>query len=136
LFSEAIEKFVHEQKIDRVEFYRDIDDQKLAELYAAAKLYVFPSRLEGFGLPALEAMSMGVPVIAARAGSLPEILGEAAEYFDPNSPAELAEAIETLWLDENKRNKMVARGREQIKKYSWTTMAKKNKTVYQNALRP
>lgn len=131
LFSEAIEKYAAEKEIKNVEFFRDVDDSKLAELYAEVKLYVFPSRLEGFGLPALEAMSMSVPVIAARAGSLPEVLGTAAEYFDPNNTAELAQLIEKLWDDENRRNELVAKGLEQIKKYSWKLMAEKIKTIYQ-----
>jgi len=130
LFSEAIEKYAREKEITKVEFFRDIDDSKLAELYASAKLYVFPSRLEGFGLPALEAMSMSVPVIAARAGSLPEILGEAAEYFDPNDTAKLVSLMEKLWLDETRRSELIALGLEQIKKYSWRVMAERIKNIY------
>jgi len=131
LFSEAIEKYVLAKKIEKIEFFRDVDDTKLAELYASAKIYVFPSRLEGFGLPALEAMSMEIPVISAKAGSLPEILGEAAAYFDPNNTTELAELMEKLWHDENQQKKLIAKGLEQIKKYSWVKMAKEIKNIYQ-----
>lgn len=132
LFSDAIEKYARQQGIERVEFFRNIDDEKLAELYAKARLYVSPSRLEGFGLPALEAMSMKVPVIAARAGSLPEVLGEAAEYFDPNDTNELADLLEKLWRDETRRNELVTRGIEQAEKYSWRLMAEQILGIYLN----
>lgn len=136
LFSEAIEKYVLEKKIEKIEFFRDVDDTKLAELYASTKIYVFPSRFEGFGLPALEAMSIEVPVISARAGSLPEILGEAAEYFDPNSTTELAELIEKLWHNKTRQNELVTLGTKQIKKYSWKKMAGEIKNIYQSSCTP
>jgi glycosyltransferase involved in cell wall biosynthesis len=77
IFSEIVKKYVTNINIPKeaVEFVNNPDDQKISELYSQANLYIFPSKLEGFGLPGLEAMAAGVPVIAARAGSLPEVLG-------------------------------------------------------------
>jgi glycosyltransferase involved in cell wall biosynthesis len=127
-FSDELEKYA--AGIDRIEFVREPSDKKLAELYASAKMFVFPSRLEGFGLPGLEAMSVGTPVIAARAGSLPEVYGEAAEYFDPNSTIELAETIEKLWNNETQQKELIEKGFEQIKKYSWKKMAEEIIQIY------
>ncbi|MFH1252981.1 MAG: glycosyltransferase family 1 protein [Candidatus Uhrbacteria bacterium] len=132
LFSEALELYTTklDLPISALEFIHDPDDETVAELYAGATLYVFPSKLEGFGLPGLEAMNAGVPVIAARAGSLPEVLGEAAVYFDPNSVTELADQIEKVWHNETLKKELVKKGFEQIKKYSWTKMAEKILEIY------
>jgi glycosyltransferase involved in cell wall biosynthesis len=128
LFSDKLEKYA--AGIDRIEFIREPSDEKLAELYASAKMFVFPTRLEGFGLPGLEAMSVGTPVIAARTSSLPEIYGKAAEYFDPNSAIELSETIEKLWNNEARQKELIEKGFEQIKKYSWKKMAEEIKEIY------
>ena len=127
-FADELEKY--SAGSERIEFVRDPSDEKLAELYSTAKIFVFPSRLEGFGLPGLEAMSVGTPIIAARAGSLPEVFGEAAEYFDPNSVSDLAETITKLWNNKEQQKKLVELGYEQIKKYSWQKMAGEIRKIY------
>ncbi len=107
-----------------------VPDEDLRDLYANASLYVFPSLCEGFGLPPLEAMACGVPVVSSGATCLPEILGEAAYYFDAENSADITAKISEVLSDNNLRAKLVARGFEQIKKYSWRKMALETQKVY------
>lgn len=115
-----------------VRFVMNPTDMKLAELYRDASLYVFPSKSEGFGLPPLEAMSMGIPVASSNATCLPEILGDAALYFPPDDVEAMAAAIEHGFSDERLRAELVATGREQVKKYSWASMARSILNLYGN----
>lgn len=108
-------------------------DDLLALLYKHAFCFVFPSLYEGFGIPPLEAMSMGCPVIASNASSIPEVVGDAAILFDPYSMDDLIRAIEYLY-DESKRNDLIKRGFEQEKKFSWAKMAKETLDIYKNML--
>ena len=103
-----------------------------ALLVAAAEALLYPSAYEGFGLPALEAMAAGVPVVASRHGALPETCGEAAAYVD-TEPAALAAAIRGLASDEEARRRMAAAGREHVKKYSPERMAERTLEVYREA---
>ncbi len=104
-----------------------VPPEKLAELYRTATALVFPTLHETFGLPPLEAMASGCPVVVSRAGSLPEICGEAARYFDPRSTDELVEAI--LGVVE-RPTELVAKGLEQAKRYTWDECARKHDAVY------
>ena len=106
-------------------------DEQLAKLYAGAHGYVFPSLCEGFGLPPLEAMSFSVPVAAARSSCLPEILGDAAVYFDPEDVQDMANAMNQLVDNNELRTRLITQGKTQIKKYSWATMAKEIQTIYE-----
>lgn len=101
-----------------------IAEQNLPHLYAGAELFVFPSFYEGFGIPILEAMACGTPVICSKTPSLLEAGGEAALYFNPNNTSEIAESIHTVLTNSNLRSKMVAVGKTQIKKFSYKKMAK------------
>lgn len=113
-----------------VVFVRSPGDAELAELYRHASLYLFPSRAEGFGLPGLEAMREGVPVAAARSGSLPEIYGDAAMYFDPDDLEAMVAAMESALNDEPLRRTLRARGRDRAARYSWARMAEETLKVY------
>lgn len=117
-------------------FIRNPSDADLASLYASARVYVFPSRIEGFGLPPLEAMTMQVPVACSDIPSLREILGESAVYFSPNDPKHMAETIAEVLRDEHLRTTLIQKGNEQTKKYSWTRMAQETASVYQSCERP
>jgi len=131
-FHDELETFAQTQGLgERVIFAGFVPDDELATLYRTAEAYVFPSLNEGFGLPGLEAMGFGTPVIASRASCLPEILGDAALYFNGLSPAELAAAVLRLRSEEGLRQRMVDAGRAQVGKYSWSEMARLTRGVYE-----
>ena len=106
-----------------VEYVGYVDAAKKAELYQNASLFVFPSLYEGFGLPVLEAMSAGAPVITSNRSSLPEVGGDAVYYVNPNNISELAEAMKTVLGDEKLRQAMIQKGLEQAKKFDWDKSA-------------
>jgi glycosyltransferase involved in cell wall biosynthesis len=109
--------------------------EKLVAYYQNASLFVFPSLSEGFGLPPLEAMAFGAPVLSSNRTAIPEACGEAAEYFDPHSPKDLAEKAEELLGDAEKRAQMTKLGKEQVKKFSWKKMAEQTLEVYAASLK-
>ncbi len=111
-----------------------IPDAQLEALYREAMVYVFPSLYEGFGLPPLEAMANSCPVISSDRASLPEILGSAALYFNPEDESDFIKKINNIFEDENLRNKLILDGLEMIKKYSWFECAKNTLSVYSEIL--
>jgi len=116
---------------DRVVFTGFASDDDKPFLMAGAQVYVLPSLYEGFGIPPVEAMSVGVPVVVSKVSSLPEICGEAAEYIDdPYSVASIKNAIENvLKLPEKERQKRIALGKEYVKRYNWKKTAEKTLEV-------
>ena len=96
---------------------------QLATVYRNADVFVFPSIYEGFGFPLLEAMALGVPSIAARSSSLPEIGGDATLYFDPKNARELTAALRRVLSDDNLRRDLIARGRERASEFRWDVAA-------------
>lgn len=118
----------------RVVFPGGVSEAELAALYSAALAYVFVSFSEGFGLPGLEAMQFGVPVIAARAGSLPEVYEDAARYCDPLDTSSIADALAEVASDAELRARLVALGRERVAEFSWERTAAQTLTIYQEAL--
>jgi glycosyltransferase involved in cell wall biosynthesis len=104
---------------DDVEIKSNVDDDQLAQLYASARVLVMPSLVEGFGLPILEAMGCGCPVATSNAASLPEVGGDAAQYFDPYDIEDMANCIQRILTDDHLRQEMIAKGFEQVKKFSW-----------------
>jgi glycosyltransferase involved in cell wall biosynthesis len=104
---------------DYVEIISNANDEQLAQLYASARVLVMPSLVEGFGLPILEAMACGCPVAASNAASLPEVGGDAAQYFDPYDIEDMANCIQRILIDDHLRQEMIAKGFEQVKKFSW-----------------
>lgn len=118
---------------DSVTFAGAIPDRQLAALLAGARVFVFPSIDEGFGMPALEAMSAGVPVVAARAGALPEILGTAAFWCDPSDESSIASAIEQAITDEAARAAAISKGIERAAEFSWTRSADQTLEAYRIA---
>ncbi len=108
-----------------------VPDAVLETLFKQATVYVFPSFYEGFGLPALEAMAKGCPVVSSNRSSLPEILGDAAIYFDPENTAEMTAKIKTVLNDDRLREDLRQRGFAQVKKYSWWECARATYEVYQ-----
>lgn len=109
--------------LDEIVFTGFVTDDDLCLLYNAADLFVFPSLYEGFGLPPLEAMACGTPVITSNLSSMPEIVGNAAFLVNPYDSIELAAAIEHVLKDEHLRSELTARGRERAKNFSWRKTA-------------
>lgn len=110
-------------------------DQELKILFSKALCFVFPSFSEGFGLPGLEAMASGCPVLAAKSSSLPEVYGEAAIYFDPKSATNLAKEITNLAKNKKISDKMREKGLIQAQKYSWRQMAEQTLGIYEQVLK-
>ena len=125
---------LRERATERVVFTGPVSEAELAALYAGALAYVFVSLSEGFGLPGLEAMAACVPVVAARAGSLPEVYGDAAHYCDPHDVNSIASALRDVARDEELRLRLVARGRVCAAEFSWTRTAEQTLAVYRKAL--
>ena len=117
-----------------IHFLGRLSDADLKAVYKKALAYVFPSLIEGFGLPGLEAMAAGVPVIAAEASCLLEIYEDAALYFDPHNPTDLAGKIDLILADVQLRQELIARGKSQARKYSWVKMAQQTWQTYQGKL--
>lgn len=134
-FYAELEKYVKRKLIRNVTFTGFVPDEELAWMYQHATAYVFPSLSEGFGLPGLEAMEYGLPVASSNATCLPEVYGEAAMYFDPNDTADMARVIKELVDNPQLRKDLTAKGKEQVKKYSWRKMAEETLEVYKQALK-
>ena len=100
-----------------------IPDGELATLYSAAETFAFPSHYEGFGLPVLEAMACGVPVVASRASSLPEVVGDAGMQVDPDDTERLSSALELLALNPEMRADFSVRGLERAAGFTWEAAA-------------
>jgi glycosyltransferase involved in cell wall biosynthesis len=111
-----------------------VDPSRTRELYTGARVLVVPSFEEGFGIPVLEAMTLGVPVIAARRGALPEVLGDAGQLVDPARPAEIATAITRLLRDDAFAAACATRGLARARGYGWDTTASRVITAYEQAL--
>jgi glycosyltransferase involved in cell wall biosynthesis len=117
----------------RVRFTGYLNDLQLAACYRLATIYVFPSLFEGFGLPPIEAMSHGVPVACSRAGAMPEVCGDAVEYFDPLDVESMAAALTRLLHDSGRRAELIEAGLAQCRRYSWTDAARETFGVYRDS---
>jgi len=131
---ERYEQYVKKQDIKNVLFTGFISEGQLLWLYQHCAAYVFPSLSEGFGLPGLEAMQAGAPVLSSSATCLPEIYGAAAHYFDPMDTKDMADKIVEVLDDPKLRAELIAAGKAQATKYSWQRMAEQTLAVYQQAL--
>jgi O-antigen biosynthesis alpha-1,2-mannosyltransferase len=107
-----------------------IPDTELAEWYAKAMIFAFPSLDEGFGMPVLEAMAAGIPVIAGNRSSLPEVAGDAALLLNPSVESELQAALETVASNEAIRNKLIDAGLERARLFTWQTAVDRTAQVY------
>lgn len=111
-----------------------VSDEELKRLYQNALIYVFPSLCEGFGLPGLEAMSNGLPVVSSDSSCLPEIYGDAALYFNPNNTEEMVKAMSELIHNQDLRDSLIKRGYNRIKKFSWQKCAQETLEIYNSVL--
>jgi len=111
-----------------------ISDDKLPFIYAGAWLFVYPSLYEGFGLPVLEAMASGVPVVISNRTSLPEVVGNAGTFIDPEDIELLAQTLESLLDDQERHQQMNRMGLQRAAQFTWKACAEKTFKVYQNVL--
>ena len=119
---------------DRVVFTGWVDDAVVEGLYAVATVFAYPSLLEGFGLPLLEAMRRDVPVACSNVSALPEVAGDAAELFDPHDDNAIARAVARLLVDAERRGELIARGRERWPQFTWERAARETLAVYDRVL--
>lgn len=129
-----VQSYFESRQYKNIHFTGFVSNAQRDWLYSKTAAYVFPSLMEGFGLPGLEAMAAGAPVVSSNATCLPEVYSDAALYFDPTNVDEMAAAIETVISDKNTRNSLIEKGRQQVKKYSWKKMAQQTYDVYMRAL--
>ena len=115
-------------------FHISGDDELLANLYRNASLFVYPSLYEGFGMPLLEAMALYCPVACSNNSCLPEVVGDAAELFNPYEPESMVEAMEKILFSTERSKILVKLGTERVKHFSWQTCAEQTKQVYLSML--
>lgn len=127
----AAEEAIARRGLKNIQLLRGLDNQALSDAYARAGVFVFPSRLEGFGLPPLEAMQAGTPVVCSNALPMPEVLGNAPLYFSPESPQELAAAVRRLLTEPTTLGAQCSeRGRQQAALYTLRAMAEKTVALW------
>ena len=128
---QSLRRAVHKYDIHRyVRFLGYVPDKTLAVLYRLAAVFVFPSLYEGFGLPPLEAMASGTPVVTSNVSSLPEVVGDAAILVDPYNAESIAEGILTVLRSTHLRGELSRRGLERVKAFSWTRSIQRVRQVY------
>ncbi len=123
-------KMLHEYRMENRVIQVDVSDSQLAFLYGNAIAFVFPSLYEGFGIPLLEAMNCGCPVIASNTSSLPEVAGEAALYFDPAREGDLEEKLVLVLENEDVSRRLIGLGHERSHKFSWSLCAEETLSIY------
>lgn len=114
--------------------HRGGSDALLAQLYGEAEALVYPSLYEGFGIPTIEAMAVGCPVIASNTSSLPEVVGNAGEYFDPTDEDAIKHAIERITGSPTKREELIALGLQQHLKFTWDKCARETCEIYRKLI--
>ncbi|HKZ81770.1 MAG TPA: glycosyltransferase family 1 protein [Pyrinomonadaceae bacterium] len=119
---------------DQIIFTGYLSDQDLCALYSACLVFVYPSVYEGFGLPPLEAMACGAPVITSRISSITEVVGSGARGVDPYSSEELSEAVIELLDDRALRERLSAAGKNRAQSFSWTETARRMRDIYHEAM--
>jgi len=130
-FADEVQARVRVHKLDgRVVRAGSVREEDLATLYSLADLFIFPSLVEGFGLPVLEAMACGTPVAASTASSVPEVAGDAAIGFDPRDPAGLAAVVRRVLQDPALRADLAHRGLQRVPAFSWDGVARSTLEVY------
>ncbi|MGK2848814.1 MAG: glycosyltransferase family 4 protein [Minisyncoccota bacterium] len=125
-----LQQSARQHNVSNVLFTGFVDDKHLSILYRFARCYIFPSFYEGFGLPPLEAMTYGLPVLASNQGSLPEILGDSAYYFSPDQVTSLQSVLTEVLDSVAVRHRLTALGYAQCARYSWQSMAQKTAELY------
>ena len=118
-----------------VRFLGFVPFETLREFYANASVFAFPSLYEGFGLPPLEAMATGIPVVTSSVSSLPEVVGDAAMIVNPENVFDIARGIREVLVQEPLRRKLIASGYDQVRQFSWRRTAQQTLDVYREVAR-
>jgi len=127
----ALRRAVHAHQLHKyVRFLGYQPEDTLAVMYRLASVFVFPSLYEGFGLPPLEAMASGTPVVASNVSSLPEVVGDAAVLIEPRDPQSIAEGIRRVLCDEHLRSDLRARGLTRARQFSWEASVRRIREIY------
>jgi glycosyltransferase involved in cell wall biosynthesis len=130
----SVRRAVIQTRVEKaVRFLGFVPFEALRIFFERAALFVFPSLYEGFGLPPLEAMASGTPVVGSNVSSLPEVLGDAALLVNPENVFEIARAIQEALVDEEIRGELIAKGKVQAARYSWDRTAREVLEVYREA---
>ncbi len=129
-FEPILERMRNSPRATRVRYLEYVPDELLPALYSGAELFVLASLYEGFGFPPLEAMACGTPVVSAATGSLPEVLGDAAELMTGFDPAHWVETTAAILAEPSRRKQLVEKGLKQVQKYSWDDTARKTWALY------
>ncbi|MFH1668274.1 MAG: glycosyltransferase family 1 protein [Candidatus Komeilibacteria bacterium] len=130
-YNRLIDEATEQKLLKNVIFTDYVKDNELPALYKYSLAYVFPSYLEGFGLPAIEAQSYGTPVLAANNSSLPEVLGNSALYFDPFDINDISHVLVKIIKNTELRDKLVGLGYQNCQQFSWQEMALKVRAIYE-----
>ena len=135
--SEAIHEFIRTESLgDRVKLLGYVEDARLPALYQAASVFLFPSFEEGFGIPVLEALANGVPVVTSNTSSMPEVGGDAALYVNPHDPAEIADTVVQAAEDSPLRATLIQKGLARASAFTWRRTAEATMSVYDEVLKP
>src|SRR5215469_7360442 len=133
--SERVHDFIRRERLGgRVHALGYVSPTQLESLYSAASVFLFPSFEEGFGIPVLEAMARGLPVLASKTSSLPEVGGDAALYIDPQHTAEIAARVRQSVEDGNLRTELICRGSARAGRFTWQSTAEQTLEVYETVL--
>lgn len=132
-FNKAEKQLITDLKLEKhICLYPYASDTHLAKLYRCSLIFVYPSRYEGFGIPPLEAMACGTPVVASNVSSIPEVVGDAGVLFDPNLTNDLADILLDLLENSTKREHLIAKGYERAKSFSWDKTVAQTLDVYRS----
>jgi glycosyltransferase involved in cell wall biosynthesis len=131
----TLRRAVHKYKLHKhVRFFGFVPDRMLAVLYRLARVFVFPSLYEGFGLPPLEAMASGTPVVTSNVSSLPEVVGDAAVLIDPYRPDAIADAVTRVLTDPALHEELRQRGLQRVRDFSWERSVRRVRQIYEEVL--
>jgi glycosyltransferase involved in cell wall biosynthesis len=134
-YKELKEESRHHSSFKKIVFTGYLPDEEVKWLFDHAKCYVFTSLSEGFGLPVLDAMANGTPVVSSNASVMPEVYGDAVHYCDAHDPKDVAEKVTEVLESTKLRERLVVTGKKQVKKYSWHHMAEETLTAYKAVLK-
>ncbi|UQB68335.1 glycosyltransferase family 4 protein [Epilithonimonas zeae] len=126
--------YIEEKGLSQQIRQKNFEENELGQFYKNAKFFVFPSQYEGFGIPVLEAMACGCPIILSNSASFPEVAGDAGIYFDSTSEKDLRDKIRMLLDNDNLRKQFSEKGLEQVKKFNWKVAAEQCLEVYRQAV--